>query len=81
MIDGNDYWLWIVAYEPNLNSCLMMMHLSLEKEPFSYMLPVLQGVEEQVCPETHIHRWSSMVQNDACRWLRLEHHQVYTVLS
>jgi transposase-like protein len=22
-IDGQDHWLWI-AYEPNLNSCLMM---------------------------------------------------------
>ena len=28
-IDGQDYWLWI-AYEPNLNTCLMM-HLSRER--------------------------------------------------
>ncbi|HET7390333.1 MAG TPA: hypothetical protein VFJ51_05875 [Nitrososphaeraceae archaeon] len=25
-IDGLEYWLWI-AYEPNLDGCLMMMHL------------------------------------------------------
>jgi transposase-like protein len=35
-IDGQDYWLWI-AYEPNLNICLMM-HIYLEKEPFSYAI-------------------------------------------
>jgi transposase-like protein len=36
-IDGQDYWLWI-AYEPNLNTCLMMIHISLsqEKELFSF---------------------------------------------
>src|SRR5579884_2299373 len=31
-IDGQDYWLWI-AYEPNLNVCLMM-HLSPERTIF-----------------------------------------------
>jgi transposase-like protein len=31
-IDGQDYWLWI-AYEPNLNTCLMM-HLSRERTIF-----------------------------------------------
>jgi putative transposase len=35
-IDGQDYWLWI-AYEPNLNTCLMM-HLSQEKEQFSFVI-------------------------------------------
>lgn len=34
IIDGDDYWLWI-AYEPALNTCLMM-YLSQEKEPFFY---------------------------------------------
>lgn len=33
-IDGQDYWLWIVAYEPNLNTCLMIC-ISQEKELFS----------------------------------------------
>jgi transposase-like protein len=32
-IDGYDYWLW-VAYEPNLNFCLMM-HLSRERTIFA----------------------------------------------
>jgi putative transposase len=31
-INGQDYWLWI-AYEPNLNTCLMM-HLSRERTIF-----------------------------------------------
>jgi putative transposase len=31
-IDGQNYWLWI-AYEPNLNVCLMM-HLSRERTIF-----------------------------------------------
>jgi hypothetical protein len=34
-IDGHNYWLW-VAYEPNLDTCLMM-HLSRRKGPFSYV--------------------------------------------
>ena len=31
-IDGQDYWLWI-AYEPNMDLCLMM-HLSRERTIF-----------------------------------------------
>ena len=31
-VNGQDYWLWI-AYEPNLNTCLMM-HLSRERTIF-----------------------------------------------
>jgi transposase-like protein len=31
-IDGQNYWLW-VAYEPNLDACLMM-HLSRERTIF-----------------------------------------------
>ncbi len=33
-IDGQDYWLWIAYDEPNINSCLMMMHLSKERTSF-----------------------------------------------
>jgi putative transposase len=40
-IDGHDFWLWI-AYEPNLNRCLMM-HLSLEKEQFSFVIDSLDS--------------------------------------
>jgi putative transposase len=35
-VDGQNYWLWL-AYEPNLNVCLMM-HISLVKERFSYVI-------------------------------------------
>ena len=71
-IDGHDCWLRI-AYEPSLNSCLMM-HLSKEGTIFVYYQffkqlrnrygrkPILAGGA----------RW----YNDACKWLRLNH-QVY----
>jgi hypothetical protein len=35
-IDGQKYWLWI-AYEPNLDVCLMM-HLSRGKGQFLYVI-------------------------------------------
>jgi hypothetical protein len=34
-IDDKDYWWLWIAYELALNICLMM-HIYLEKEPFSY---------------------------------------------
>jgi hypothetical protein len=30
-IDGPDYWLWWIAYEPKLNVCLILMYLSRER--------------------------------------------------
>jgi hypothetical protein len=36
-IDGQNYWLWM-AYEPNLDVCLMMHHLSRERTIFSYVI-------------------------------------------
>jgi hypothetical protein len=36
-IDGQNYWLGI-AYEPNLDICLMMHHLSRERTVFSYVI-------------------------------------------
>ena len=47
-IDGQDYWLWI-AYEPNLNTCLMMMHISLSlsrERTIFVLLSILQTVKE-----------------------------------
>src|ERR671921_335741 len=41
-IDGQAYWLWI-AYESNINSCLMM-HIYLKKEPFSYVTTFLNNL-------------------------------------
>jgi transposase-like protein len=46
-IDGRDYWLWI-AYEPAIDSCLMMMHLSLVRGRYSCVLSFLQAVARQV---------------------------------
>ncbi len=43
-IDGQDYWLWI-AYEPNLNTCLMM-HLSLKRKNNFRLLSILQTVKK-----------------------------------
>ena len=71
-IDGQNYWLWI-AYEPNLNSCLMM-HLSRERTifvcyQFFKQLRDRYGRKPILTDGAH---W----YNDACRWLRLKH-QVY----
>jgi hypothetical protein len=59
-IDGGQdyYWLWI-AYEPNMDLCLMM-HTYQEKEPSSYMLSVLQGITEEIWQKDHI--------TDDARW-------------
>jgi putative transposase len=69
-IDGKNYWLWI-AYEPNLNVCLMM-HLSRERTifvcyQFFKHLRNRYGRKPIFTDGAH---W----YNDACRWLRLEHH-------
>jgi hypothetical protein len=55
-IDSRDYyWLWI-AYEPNMDLCLMICTYQ-EKEPSSYMLSVLQGITEEIWQKDHFHRW------------------------
>ena len=71
-IDGQNYWLW-VAYEPNLDACLMM-HLSKERTilvcyQFFKQLRNRYGRKPIFTDGAH---WYS----DACRWLRLKH-QVY----
>lgn len=71
-IDGCDYWLWI-AYEPNLDVCLMM-HLSRERTifvcyQFFKQLRTRYGRKP-------IFTDGALWYNDACKWLRLKH-QVY----
>jgi putative transposase len=63
-INGQDYWLW-VAYEPNLNTCLMM-HLSRERTIFLRKLQKRYG-KKTICTDDA--RW----HNDACKWLTIEH--------
>src|SRR5215207_84396 len=68
-IDGQDYWLWI-AYEPNLDVCLMM-HLSRERTifvcyQFFKQLRTRYGRKP-------IFTDGALWYNDACRWLRLRH--------
>jgi putative transposase len=71
-IDGQNYWLWI-AYEPNLNVCLMM-HLSRERTIFVcyQFFKQLRNRYGKKPVFTDGARW----YNDACKWLRLPH-QVY----
>jgi putative transposase len=68
-IDGQDYWLWI-AYEPHLNTCLMM-HLSRERTIFVCyrFFKHLRHRYGRKLVYTDGARW----YNDACRWLRLRH--------
>ena len=76
-VDGQNYWLWI-AYEPNLDVCLMM-HLSRERTifvcyQFFKQLRTRFGRKPILTDGAH---W----YNDACRWLRLEHHVYATELK
>jgi putative transposase len=68
-IDGDDYWLWI-AYEPALNTCLMM-HLSRERTIFVcyQFFKQLRNRYGRKPIFTDGARW----YNYACRWLRLQH--------
>ena len=69
-IDGIDYWLWI-AYEPALNSCLMM-HLSRERTLFVCyrFFKQLQKRYGRKPIFTDGAGW----YNEACNWLRLKHY-------
>jgi putative transposase len=74
-IDGQKYWLW-VAYEPNLDVCLMMVHLSRERTIFIVCYQFFKQLRNRFGRKpifTDGAKW----YNDACRWLRLTHHQVY----
>ncbi len=71
-VDGQDYWLWI-AYEPNLNSCLMM-HLSRERTifvcyQFFKQLRTRYGRKP-------IFTDGALWYDTTCKWLRMDH-QVY----
>lgn len=72
-IDGKDYWLWI-AYEPNLNSCLMM-HLSRERTIF-VCYQFFKRLRNRYGGRKPIFTDGARWYNDACKWLRLQH-QVY----
>lgn len=74
-IDGKDYWLWI-AYEPALDSCLMV-HLSRERTIFFVCYQFFKQLQRRYGRKpayTDGARW----YNDACRWFRLPHH-VYSI--
>jgi putative transposase len=69
-IKGREYWLWI-AYEPSLDRCLMM-RLSVERTLMICYL-FLKDVTRRYGRRpilTDEARW----YDEACRWLRLEHH-------
>jgi putative transposase len=76
-IDGQDYWLWI-AYEPNLDACLMM-HLSRERTIFvcyQFFKQLLNRYGNKP-----IFTDGAQWYNDACRWLRLDHRVYGTELK
>jgi putative transposase len=72
-IDGQNYWLW-VAYEPNLDVCLMM-HLSRERTIF-ICYRFFKQLRKRYGGRKPIFTDGARWYNDACRWLRLNH-QVY----
>lgn len=69
-IKGREYWLWI-AYEPSLDRCLMM-RLSVERTLMICYI-FLKDVTKRYGRKpilTDEARW----YDEACRWLRLPHH-------
>jgi putative transposase len=76
-IDGQNYWLWI-AYEPNLNSCLLM-HLSRERTIF-VCYQFFKQLRDRFGRKP-IFTDGAQWYNDACGWLRLDHRVYDTELK
>ncbi len=76
-IDGQDYWLWI-AYEPNVNRCLMM-GISRGRTIFVcyQFFKQLRNRYGRKPIFTDGAQW----YDDACKWLRLQHHVYGTELK
>lgn len=76
-IDGMEYWLW-VAYEPNLEVCLMM-HLSRERT----ILVCYQFFKQlrNSYGRKPIFTDGAYWYNTACRWLRLSHRMYGTEMK
>jgi len=77
-IDGQNYWLWI-AYEPTLNSCLMM-HLSRERTIF-VCYQFFKQLRDRFGRRKPIFTDGAQWYNDACGWLRLDHRVYGTELK
>ena len=77
-IDGQDYWLWL-AYEPNLNTCLMM-HLSRERTIF-VCYQFFRQLRNRYGSRKIIYTDGTRWYDDACKWLRLKHHVYDTGLK
>ncbi|SRR5579883_1493267 len=76
-IDGQDYWLWI-AYEPALNSCLMM-HLSRERTLF-VCYRFFRKLRDRYGRKP-IFTDGAPWYVDACKWLRMRHRVYGTPLK
>ena len=75
-IDGKDYWLWI-AYEPDMDLCLMMHYISRERTIIFVCYQFFKQLRKRFGRKpifTDGARW----YNDTCKWLRLKH-QVYGI--
>lgn len=78
-IEGKDYWLW-VAYEPALNSCLMM-HLSRERTIFFVCYQFFKQLGNGYGRRKPIFTDGAPWYNEVCRWLRLQHRVYGTALK
>jgi putative transposase len=67
-VDGQKYWLWI-AYEPNLNSCLLM-HLSTERRTIFVCYQFFKQLRDRFGRKP-IFTDGALWCNEACKWLRL----------
>ena len=69
-IDGKDYWLW-VAHEPTIDACLMM---NLSRERTLFVCYQFFKQSQRRYGRKPIFTDGARWYNNACRWMRLEHH-------
>jgi putative transposase len=70
-IDDQDYWLWIVSYEPNLNTYLMI-HLSRERTIFVCYYRFLRLLRNRYGSRKPIYTDGARWYDDDRKWLRLK---------
>ncbi len=69
---------WIDHHEPNLNVCLMRMHLSRERRTIFVCYQFFKQLQRRYGRRKPILTDGAHWYNEACKWLmRLPHHHVY----
>lgn len=81
-VDGREYWLWIIAYEPKLNDACLMMHLSRERTVFvCYQQFFKKQLRNRYGGRKPIFTADGALwyNSTACIWLLRLKHEVYSI--